>query len=150
MLTSTKKVAEEVCRKLDNDNIERVRRSKNVMISGVAEINSVDSSKRREGDVNFLVNEIGMNADNIEVCFRAGKLITDSQGNPQPRPLIVEMKSMDNAEYWHDFGKGFKVDKYWLNADLCKADREARFFVRRERRDRQQQQTVEPNSQKTK
>ena len=137
---SSKKVVEEVCRKIDNDYIERECRRRNVMVSGVAEIKSSNSRNRREGDTNFLINTLGMEADEIEVCFRAGEVKNDRQGNPVPRPLIVKMKSVDNAEYWHDFGKGFKVDNYWINADLCKADREASFFSRQDRRERRKQE----------
>lgn len=144
---ASKKVVQEVCRKMDNDMMERQRRMNNVMVSGVAESNNTDSMKRRECDMEFLMDKIGMDTNDIELCFRAGVVRSDNDGKPIPRPLIVKMKTVESAEYWHDYGRGYKVSNYWLNADLCKADREARFFARQERRECREQQIISPTNQ---
>ena len=56
----------------------------------------------------------------------------------KPRPVIVVFKKEETATYWHNDKKGFKSNSHWINADLCRADREAQYFLR-ERRKRQEQ-----------
>ena len=146
---SSKKVVQEICRKIDSDSAERQKRATNVMISNAHELNSTNTRDRRNADMEFLTEIIGVESSDIDSCFRAGVMKKDEDGRPISRPLIVKMKSVSAAEYWHDNGKGFKVstdcETYWINADLCKADREAQFFARQERRARKPAQKPKPN-----
>ena len=78
-----------------------------------------------------------MEETEFRLCYRAGSIRKDSDGKTIPRPLIIEMKSIDKAEFWHDYGRGYRTDTgLWINPDLCKADRSAQFFSREERRNR--------------
>ena len=91
-----------------------------------------------------------MNEDAIVKTFRAGATKKDDEGNIKPRPLVVCFKNESTAEMWHNGGRGllFKCEdkdveetaprQFWINQDLCRADREARFFARQERRKRRE------------
>ena len=75
----------------------------------------------------------------------------DDQGNRKPRPLVVCFKKEAIAETWHNGGRGLKMDvgeeenkrTHWINPDLCRADREARFFARLERRKRKEEREAQ-------
>ena len=130
----------EVCKSLNVEHIERENKKKNVMVSNVAEAPSgLSGEQRKEHDIKYLTDELGMDRKNITTCFRAGAMKKYSKGNFMPRPVIVVFKKEETTTYWHNDGKGFKSKSHWINPDLCKADREAQFFVREERRKRQSQ-----------
>ena len=58
----------------------------------------------------------------------------DKDGNLRThRPLIIEFEDEEDAQYWTNKGKGFKTpDGYYINPDLCDADRHAHFLAREE------------------
>ena len=97
-----------------------------------------------------------MEEDEIVSCFRAGKLTESGESKEhKPRPLIVQLKSKQDALYWSNYGKGWKVEVesdnakkevYWINQDLNKADRDAQFFVRLERRTRLAEKAKQKNA----
>lgn len=121
--------------KIDCDNLEREKRRCNVMIKNVPESTSTDNKVRNREDRVFVVKTIGINADDIEAVFRAGTLL-DRDGKPRgaPRPLIVVLCDEEEADYWCCDGRGFETeDGYWVNRDLCKADRVANFLARKQR-----------------
>ena len=124
--------------KIDCDNIEREKRRCNVMIKNVPESFSSDKKICNIEDKAFVVNTIGINVDDIQAVFRAGTRL-DKDGNPRagPRPLIIVLCDEEEADYWCRNGKGFETDDgYWVNRDLCKADRVANFQARKVRRAR--------------
>ena len=132
-------VIKEVCKKIDSDQAERERKKCNIMISNVPEQPSGNTAKeQKEGEIKYLLEEIDMERSEIVTCFRTGAIRKDNNGVTVPRPLIVVTKSQERASYWHDNGKGFRSNNHWINPDLCRADHEAQFFVRKERRERSQ------------
>lgn len=94
--------------------------------------------------------KIGMKEDDILNTFRAGRG-TDRDGNIAIRPIIIRLPDADTlARYTRNgIGKSYKVAKeateltgedgedeynyYWLNRDLCAADRHANFLERKRR-----------------
>ena len=143
-------LVKEAVRQIDADQIERVKRECNVVINHVPE-NIVNGKHSKEHDCKFLQETCGFQQNEVVSCFRAGKVTkSESSGagnKPHPRPLVVRLKSKEDAMWWCDNGKGWKVEPensgdpnnkevYWINQDLNRADREAQFLVRQERRNR--------------
>ena len=76
----------------------------------------------------------------FENCWRAGKIDESKPGFC--RPLIVQMTDIDAVNEWTRDGKGLQLDSgYWVNKDLCMADRRANFLARQERRKRLKNQS---------
>ncbi len=143
-LQSTKLVATKVAQKLDTDRISREDRKSNVIVMKVPESNGVTNGQRNGDDFKFCVNELGIDKRDIDTCFRVG--IWENDNKDQCRPLVIRMCDAEAANYWTNDGKGFKTESgYYINPDLCKADREARFLVRQERRKRLEEQRQQQN-----
>jgi hypothetical protein len=135
---ASKKVVEEVVHKMDVDKIEREKRLRNVVVNKVPESKDTDSKRRNEEDLKFCVETLEIPTNDIETCYRAGRKDSDDgKGGDYCRPLVIKMVDQTAADYWCDFGKGFKtVDGHYINPDLCKADRKASFLAREEKRKR--------------
>ena len=132
-------LVKEAVRQIDADQLERVKRECNVVINNVPE----KSDGKKDNDLNFLYNVCEFEKTEVVSCFRAGKIVKPESGSdPLPRPLVVKLKSKDSAMYWSNQGRGWRVkdseteNVYWINQDLNRADREAQFFVREQRRKR--------------
>lgn len=133
-------VVEDVRKTLCLDNLEREKRKRNVFIRHVPEAPaSVSASERKERDLQFLRSELGMDNDKKEIvsCFRTGAVRKDDEGKTVSRPLVVVLKNEECASYWHNYSRGFKSGDFWINADLCKSDREAQVFAWKQRKERQ-------------
>ena len=136
-------LVKDTVRQIDADAMERVKRECNVIINHVPE-NPTNGHNSRVSDMNFLTSVCGMRRDEIISCFRAGKIKSD-EAPTAPRPLVVKLETKESAMYWCDNGRGYRVTDesdeekkkyFWINQDLCRADREAQFFLREERRRR--------------
>ena len=139
-IQASKSVIEEVTRKLDTDKVEREKRRSNVCVLGIKESTRDSANLRNGDDYRFCVEELGIERKDIDSCFRAG--IKNSDPN-YCRPLIVKMVDQAAADYWTNYGRGWKTNHQldsgkfvYLNPDLCKADRNANFLAREERRKR--------------
>ena len=109
---------------------------------------NLTGEQRKDHDINYLCSDnIKMTRQDIVTCFRAGRVKKDDNGINIVRPVVVVFNSDDAAMYWHNDGKGFKSGPHWINEDLCKNDREAKFFVRQQRRNRQKMRETEIDSQ---
>ena len=144
---NSKKLVTSVVSKIDNDNMERAKRECNVVINNVPESRATDGRTRKSEDMDFLIQRCEFAVADIVSCFRAGKPgQKDQDGNVRVRPLVVRLVSRQRAQSYCNDGKGYSVEVvdedtgvkhvYWINADLCQADREARFLARQERRRR--------------
>ena len=81
-----------------------------------------------------------MNDSVFEKCWHAGKI--DESKSGFCRPLIVQMTDIAAVNEWTRDGKGLQLDNgYWINKDLCMADRCANFLARQERRKRLKNQS---------
>ena len=129
----------EVCQTLNIEQVERQNRKKNVVVSNVPEAPlHIEGNKREDIDNEYLCSDnVGMVRSEFERSYRTGKIRKDeATGKLIPRPLVVVFKKQETARYWTNDGHGFHIGSHWVNEDLCRADREAKFFVREERRKR--------------
>ena len=124
--------------KLDADHVERKKRLPNIMVNKVAESTSKDDDVRKTLDREFIRDVLEIDLEDVVESYRAGVQRTGDDGKPIPRPLIIKMHSVALAEKLHDNGRGVQVGEtqYYINADLCRADRKACFLARVERRKR--------------
>ena len=136
--TPTDEVMKKVVTQMDIDQYERNKRKANLMINKIPEADSEDMSVKNAADMKFLVEKLKIPEYDIVTCYRAGYQKTGEDGKQIPRPLIVKMRDVPCAQKWHDYERGTKITlgavDYYINADLCKADRQARFFARDQRR----------------
>ena len=130
--------------KIDSDNAEREKRKYNIMISDVQESTSKDKKVKTAEDKKFVTDSIGINRDDIMAVFRAGsELDKDGKVRTKPRPLIVELIDEEEVLHWTNEGKGYQtLSGYWINRDLCVADRVANFQARERRRTRMNHQQM--------
>ena len=138
---SSKTVVESVVRQLDADKIEREKRKCNVVVLNAPEPNKESSTEdKKKEDKDFCKNVLEIPLEDIEACWRAGKI---DQSNPDYcRPLVIKMKNERLANEWTKDGKGHKTaNGHWINKDLCAADRKANFLSREERRKRTQKKS---------
>ena len=133
---SSKDVVESVVRQLDSDKIEREKRKLNVVVLDVPEPPETPSSgQKNKLDTDFCRVKLGMDSEDFDKCWRAGKV--DSSRKDYCRPLIIKMADMAIVNEWTRNGKGLQTESgHWINNDLCSADRRANFLAREERRKR--------------
>ena len=138
--TSGPAAIKEVCKTLNVEQFEREKKKKNVIVSNVPESPAnLSGEEKKAHDITYLCHELDMDKEEIVTCFRTGKMDKDSDGVIKPRPVVVIFKKEETATFWHNDKKGFKSRSHWVNPDLCRADREAQYFLRQERRKRQKQ-----------
>ena len=130
--TVVNKIVESSFQKLDCDLIERRKREYNVVIKNVEERLSPKGEVRKAEDLQFAVHVLKIAKDDIVKIYRVGtqKLPTNDDEEPYNRPLIIQLRSKELAEYYHNYGRGYKEEGYYINQDLCKSDREAFFRLR--------------------
>ncbi|KAL5254761.1 hypothetical protein ACHWQZ_G014260 [Mnemiopsis leidyi] len=135
---SSKTVVESVVRQLDTDKVEREKRRCNVVVLSAPEPKKESSTEeKRKEDMQFCSRVLEIPLTDIEECWRAGKV--DESKPEYCRPLIIKLKDEELVKEWTKDGKGHKtVSGYWINKDLCAADRKANFLSREERRKRVQ------------
>ena len=138
---SSKAVVETVVRKLDADKVEREKRRSNVVVLSAPEPSKDSSADQKKAkDTKFCTSVLKIPSSDIEACWRAGKL---DESNPDYcRPLVIKLKDEAMVKDWTKDGKGHKTESgYWINKDLCAADRKANFLAREERRKRMEKKT---------
>ena len=128
-------------KKIDSDHVERQKRCCNVLIKKVEESSSDDDNVRTRLDKNFVTETLQIPAGEIVSLYRAGPLLDEDGKRRLCRPLIVKLMDKASADYWHLNGKGRRVKGtgYYINQDLCAADRHANFLAREEYRNRMAQ-----------
>lgn len=138
--TTSNELVDKICKRMDNDNHERERRRKNIVVSNVPEPNrDLSPEEKKEADCVSLLRNLDMERNEIVTCFRTGATKKDKDGNNLPRPLVVVMRNEEAARTWHENGKGYKIGDSWINPDLCRVDREIQFFARVERRKKREE-----------
>ena len=140
---NSQRIVEEVTRNINNDKVERERRKQNVVIMKVPESKAPSAGQRRADDYKFCHEQLLIDKVEIDKVWRGGKI--DDTKDDFCRPLIVRLVDEESVDYWTDGGKGYRTDSgYWINRDLCRADRTANFLVRAERRKRTSQVDKKP------
>ncbi|KAL5249077.1 hypothetical protein ACHWQZ_G018048 [Mnemiopsis leidyi] len=135
---SSKKIVESVVRQMDADKVERERRRSNVVVLSAPEPEKEASAEqKKKEDKDFCSKVLGIPLKDVETCWRAGKI--DNSKPDYLRPLVIKLKSEGLVEEWTKEGKGYKTESgFWINKDLCAADRKANFLAREQRRTRLQ------------
>ena len=85
------------------------------------------------------MKKLGIPENDIVACFRPGvrgAKIDEKTKEVVPRPMIVKLTSIALADEWHNNGRGLFHKGYYINQDLCKADRDAIFRAKDEREKR--------------
>jgi len=130
-------VISEVQMKMHTDTFERNKRKLNLCVLKVPESKKTTSKQRQEDDSKFCRETLKIKKDDMISCHRSGKLDADKPDHR--RPLIIQTRDEESVNFYADHGKGWKESTYWINLDLCKADRDIRFLARKERKKRQEE-----------
>ena len=79
-------------------------------------------------------------------------MLKSREGSKNEKGVIIPILLVVVANFWHNGGKGFKCGVHWINEDLCRADREANFFVWDQRRKQleQREQFIQRREQQSK
>ena len=91
----------------DADNLERQKRQRNVLVSGLPESTSKNTQQRYKDDLHA-VEDLYLgptNMPSLVSCFRVG-----SKKVGRPRSLIVTMKTPEMAQTMHNYGRGVNVN----------------------------------------
>ena len=130
--------------KHDSDQLEKERRSRNIVVSGVKESNKPNIDDKITEDKAFLTDVLEIQSSKIVKCSRAGPPLGTGSNKERtaPRPLIVVLESPQLASKYHEFGNGNRIlhdnDVYWINPDYTKSERIANWRARQARKNRQQ------------
>ncbi|KAL5265767.1 hypothetical protein ACHWQZ_G006470 [Mnemiopsis leidyi] len=132
---ASENVISKVQTKMHTDAYERNLRKLNLCVVKVPESNKATSKQRQEDDAKFCLETLKIEKRDFISCHRAGK--PDPKKPDFCRPLIIKTADEESVNYYSNHGKGWKESSYWINLDLCRADREIRFLARKERKKRQ-------------
>ncbi|KAL5267472.1 hypothetical protein ACHWQZ_G004489 [Mnemiopsis leidyi] len=132
---ASENVISKVQTKMHTDAYERNLRKLNLCVVKVPESNKATSKQRQEDDAKFCLETLKIEKRDFISCHRAGK--PDPKKPDYCRPLIIKTADEESVNYYSNHGKGWKESSYWINLDLCRADREIRFLARKERKKRQ-------------
>ncbi|KAL5257413.1 hypothetical protein ACHWQZ_G012381 [Mnemiopsis leidyi] len=123
---------------MDADKVEREKRRSNVVVLSAPEPEKEASAEqKKKEDKDFCSKVLGIPLKDVETCWRAGKI--DNSKPDYLRPLVIKLKSEGLVQEWTKEGKGYKTESgFWINKDLCAADRKANFLAREQRRTRLQ------------
>ncbi|KAL5272067.1 hypothetical protein ACHWQZ_G000318 [Mnemiopsis leidyi] len=133
---ASENVISKVQTKMHTDAFERNQRKLNLCVLKVPESKKDTSKQRQEDDAKFCLETLKIEKRDFISCHRAGK--PDSEKPDYCRPLIIKTADEESVNYYSNHGKGWKESSYWINMDLCRADREIRFLARKERKKRQE------------
>jgi hypothetical protein len=152
---SSKIVVQQVARHIDEDRVERDRKRLNVCVMKVPESSKRVAKDREDADYAYCVETLGIDPECIVSCHRAG-----AKDPKQPefcRPLIIKMAREKDVEYWTFSGRGYNTGcknkdggDVYINKDLCKADREANFRVRKANAERKTKKEAETKKEEEK
>ncbi|KAL5262055.1 hypothetical protein ACHWQZ_G007680 [Mnemiopsis leidyi] len=132
---ASENVISKVQTKMHTDSYEHNLRKLNLCVVKVPESNKATSKQRQEDDAKFCLETLKIEKRDFISCHRAGK--PDPEKPDYCRPLIIKTADEESVNYYSNHGKGWKESSYWINLDLCRADREIRFLARKERKKRQ-------------
>ena len=114
--------------RISADLSEQKTRLRNCIMSNVPEGYGGTDTSLSEVVVSFADEEIS--ADDIAYCNRLGK-----KEEGKNRLILIVCKREDMAAEFHNFGRGRKLpNNVWINQDMTKTEREAKYHMRQERR----------------
>ena len=134
---ASQSVISKVQTKMHTDTYERNLRKLNLCVLNVPESKKANSKLRQEEDSNFCKETLKIEKSDFISCHRAGKVDPDMPDSC--RPLIIQTADEESVNFYSNHGKGWRESSYWINLDLCRADREIRFLAREERKKRREE-----------
>ena len=134
---ASQSVVTKVQTRMHTDTYERNLRKLNLCVLNVPESKKANSKLRQEEDSNFCKETLKIEKSDFISCHRAGKVDPDKPDSC--RPLIIQTADEESVNFYSNHGKGWKESSYWINLDLCRADREIRFLAREERKKRREE-----------
>ena len=135
---STKEIVQQIHRESGVEKIEREKRKFNLCVMKAPESKKTVPKERQEDDMKFCHETLGIPKDVIDTCFRAGKKSDGIEKKEFCRPLIIKMKKQEDQAFWSNNSRGYLSNNFYINPDLCKADRDVLFLVRREAKRRRE------------
>ena len=121
--------------RISADLSEQKNRGRNCIVSNIPEGHGGDKATLTEVVASFGIIE----ANDVADCKRLGELKPGAN-----RLVLVILKREDVAADFHNYGRGRNIEgDVWVNPDLTRTEREARFQMRQDRR-RKRGQTVQP------
>ena len=121
--------------RISADLSEQKNRGRNCIVSNIPEGHGGDKATLTEVVASFGIVE----ANDVADCKRLGELKPGAN-----RLVLVIFKREDVAADFHNYGRGRNIEgDVWVNPDLTRTEREARFQMRQDRR-RKRGQTVQP------
>ena len=129
---SSKIALSESIQLIDSNLTEQRKRTRNIVVSGIPEQPSENSSDMKTEMVDILGGELAER--DILAAFRLGDA---KKQRTKPRPILVKLRSEDDANYFHSNGRGYQVggsgSETWINPDLTQAERTAAYNKRQEK-----------------
>ena len=136
--STSENALKETMKFVDANLAEQRKRTRNVIVSGVNEVEEEDC-----GDTAFqMFSHIDGNFKKCDIVNskRIGqkkKDENDASTNEKPRLLLVTLRYEQDALFFHNCGTGRKYgDHCWINADLTKSERDARYKLRCAKREK--------------
>ena len=152
--TTSQTALKETMKRVDANFTEQRKRTRNLIVSGIDENENED-----------LINEVSKVLKGVDRSFPNGQILnckrlgakkdgneTDSPRQYRSRLIVVTLRNENDAVFFHNNGTGRQCqESIWLNADLTKDEREARYKLRCERRQKNKARTEEtsPSSAET-
>ncbi len=103
--------------RIEDDIAQKDRRKRNIVIRNLPESIENTNTKQNKWDkgrVEKILN-IKQPSDIINVVRLGSRKDKDGNIKDYPRPLHVTLKTPDMAEYYHDYGMGYRTDEgYWV------------------------------------
>jgi hypothetical protein len=127
---TSKSALQESMQYIDANLTEQKKRVRNAVISGVNEDYGREGTTLKEVTIELLGSECS--SHDIVTVKRLGLKKEESK-----RPILVVFKSEETAQFFHNYGTGWKVTaSVWVNPDLTRTERDAQYKKRNARREK--------------
>ena len=127
--------------KISADLSEQKTRQRNAIISNVPEGSGGNDSSLADVVCNF--EGLDLSQDEIAYCKRLGEKKAGLN-----RLILIVLKKEDCAVELHNFGRGRNLGNgLWINPDLTRTEREAKYLEREKRRERKNRSAAQTTSQ---
>ena len=124
--------------KHDQNDLEKQRRARNIVIRDVPVSDGEQPLDRIESDKKWISAICDLPEKEIVRCYRVGE-----SKDGRPKLLVGTLSTPGLAQHLHNFGNGrkcmFKEDQFWINPDLTASERVANYKARLERKRRRAQ-----------
>ena len=141
--STSENALKETMKFVDANLAEQRKRTRNLIISGVDEVEEENC-----GETVFqMLSHIdgSFKKDDIANCRRIGQKKqeeNDAESEVKPRLLLVTLRYEQDALFFHNCGIGRKYrESCWINADLTKSERDARYKLRCAKREKKAKST---------